>query len=259
MAGPAPTDDRRGLVELFARRPDVHPYGLGDLDEPYWSGSTWWRHGDAAAGLVHLPGSDIPVVYAVAAEDPDATLDLLGAIVPQLPDHLIINGVTGLLEPLRAQYDHDWVTPYWKMHLARPERLPDPDPRAEPIGRPHVDELLELFEVASSPEAFFTPELLDSGLYFGRRHDGQLVAVAGIHVWSRDHDVAALGNIATHPGHRRRGLATGLIGAVCAALRPDIGVVGLNVGQANTAALALYRAIGFDVVVDYEEAELRRR
>lgn len=259
MAGPSPTDDHRGLVELFARRPDVHPYGLGDLDEPYWTGSTWWRAGDAAAGLVHLPGSDVPVVYAVTAESPDATLDLLGAIAPQLPDHLVINGVTGLLEPLRSHFGHDWVTPYWKMHLARPDRLPTPDPAAEPVGRAQLEELVDLFDVASSPEAFFTPELLDSGFYFGRRHHGRLVAVAGIHVCSLDHDVAALGNIATHPDHRRQGLAEGLVGAVCGALLAEVGVVGLNVGQANTAALALYRAVGFDIVLDYEEAELRRR
>jgi ribosomal protein S18 acetylase RimI-like enzyme len=259
MTGPAPTLDRRGLIELFSRRRDIHPYGLGDLDEPYWSRSTWWRDGDAVVGLIHLPGSEVPVVYAVTAEATEATLQLLEAVAPQLPDHFIINGVSGLLEPLGARYDHEWVTPYLKMHLTRPDRLPTPDLAAESVDRGQLEEIQELFALASSPEAFFTPELLDTGYYRGRRHGGRLVAVAGIHVCSPDNDVAALGNIATHPDHRRQGLAEGLVAGVVDALLAEVAVVGLNVGLTNGAAHRLYRGIGFATVIDYEEAELRRR
>ena len=43
------------LVELYSRDPHLHIYALADLEEPYWSASTWWRNGDAAVGLVGLP------------------------------------------------------------------------------------------------------------------------------------------------------------------------------------------------------------
>jgi ribosomal protein S18 acetylase RimI-like enzyme len=256
-AGPAPTKDRSGLVKLFSRHREVHPYGLADLEEPYWAGSTWWREGDAAVGLLRLPGSSTPVAYAVTATAPEQTRDLLAAVAPQLPPHLIINGVTGLLDPLSRRYDHDWVTPYWKMQLARPERLPAADPAAVEVGADHLDALRDLFAVASSPEAFFTPDLLETGHYVGHWDRGRLIAVAGIHVVSRRHRVAALGNVATHPDERRRGLARRLVGTVCRRLLEEVDTVGLNVGQGNEAGLDLYRRCGFEVVIDYEEAELR--
>lgn len=256
--GPVPTRDRAGLVELYSRHREVHPYGLADLDDPYWADSTWWREEDAAVGLLSLPGSPTPVAYAVTATAPGATRNLLAAIAPQFPPHLIINGVTGLLAPLSPRYTHDWVTPYWKMQLSHPERLPSADPAAAPVGAGHVGDLRDLFAVASSPEAFFTPDLLDTGHYVGRWEQGRLIAVAGIHVVSRRHGVAALGNVATHPEARRRGLARGLVGTVTRRLLDDVATVGLNVGQANAPGLDLYRQCGFETVIDYEEAELRR-
>ena len=48
--------------------------------------------------------------------------------------------------------------------------------------------------------------MLETGKYFGIRREGILVSVAGIHVYSPEYDVAALGNITTHPDFRGQGL-----------------------------------------------------
>ena len=45
----------------------MHPYGLADLEEPFWSSSTWYRRGDAVVAVLDLGGD--PVVYAIAADD----------------------------------------------------------------------------------------------------------------------------------------------------------------------------------------------
>jgi ribosomal protein S18 acetylase RimI-like enzyme len=251
--------DPSELAELYRRHPEVHPYGLADLEEPFWSRSTWYRDGDAAVGVLDL-GSDEPVLYAVAADaDGDrATLDLLERLVPELPDHFVITGPTGLTERLAATHTADWVIPHVKMHLPDPSRLPPPDPRVEWLDREAADAVVALRTTGGDASAFFVPDLLDSGHYGAVRVDGELAAVAGVHVVSERYGVAAIGNVLTHPTHRRRGLGRALTATVAHRLRSVVPVVGLNVGTANTGARALYDELGFVPVVTYEEAELRR-
>lgn len=62
-------------------------------------------------------------------------------------------------------------------------------------------EITELYSV-SYPGNWFDPGKLDTELYFGVREAKKLVAVAGVHVYSAQQRVAALGNIATHPEYR---------------------------------------------------------
>ena len=75
------------------------------------------------------------------------------------------------------------------------------------------------------------PELLDTGLYGGIREDGELVAVAGVHVLSERHGVAAIGNVFTHPDHRRRGLGAALDGHHRPPAVEPVSTIGLNVGH----------------------------
>ena len=49
-------DDPEELVELYAPDAVVHPYGLADLEEPFWSSSTWFRRGDAVVAVLDLGG-----------------------------------------------------------------------------------------------------------------------------------------------------------------------------------------------------------
>lgn len=248
------------LVELFCRHRPVHPYGLADLEEPYWSRSRWWRRGDAAVGLVGLPGGADPIVYAVSAADPEGTLGLLAELgVADLPEWFVITGPCGLAERLTPTHRAIWSSPHHKLHLVEPERLLEHEGRVEQLDREAAAEIAAL--LASDPDAgdFFYPHLLDSGHYRGIRDDGVLVAMAGVHVVSPRHGVAAIGNVATHPAYRRRGLARSLMSALARTLLEEVEVVGLNVAAHNVGALRLYESLGFEVVITYDEAELRRR
>ena len=251
--------DPSELAQLYGRRPDVHPYGLADLEEPLWSRSTWYRAGDAAVGVLDL-GSGEPVLYAVAADDDQdrATLDLLVTLGPDLPDHFVITGPVGLSERLAPAYAADWVIPHVKMQLPSDPDLPPPDPRVRWLDRDAADEVVALRQTGGDVSAFFVPSLLDTGHYGGIQVDGELAAVAGVHVMSQRYGVAAVGNVLTHPAHRRRGLARALMATLARRLRATVPVVGLNVGTANTGARALYDGLGFEAVITYEEAELHR-
>jgi GNAT superfamily N-acetyltransferase len=251
-------DDPEELVELYAPDRAVHPYGLADLEEPFWSSSTWYRSGDAVVAVLDLGGE--PAVYAIAADDEKAaaTLDLLEHLAPDLPDGFLITGPVGLAEPLGREFAVDWVGPHVKMHLIDRGRLTEPDPRVTWLDRRAVDEVLDLRATDVDISAFFVPELLDSGHYCGIRVEDRLVAIAGVHVLSERYGVAAIGNVFTHPDHRGEGLASALTSTLAHRLLPLVDVVGLNVQSGNGPARTVYERLGFVPVLAYEEAELRR-
>jgi ribosomal protein S18 acetylase RimI-like enzyme len=202
------------------------------------------------------------VVYAIAADADldEATLALLERLAPDLPDHFVITGPTGLAERLAPGFSPDWVIPHVKMVLPDGDRLPPDDPRVLWLDRAATDAVVALRETGGDASAFFVPELLDTGHYAGIEVDDDrvLAAVAGVHVLSEAHGVAAIGNVLTHPAHRRQGLARALVATLARRLLATVPVVGLNVGTANTGARTLYEDLGFVPVVRYEEAELRR-
>lgn len=254
LPGPDP------LVALYGRDPDVHPYGLADVDEPFWSRSTWYLEAEAAVGVLDL-GSGAPVLYAIAADaDGDAaTLGLLDRLRPLLPAHFVITGPVGLADRLAPAWRADWVIPHTKMALVDPARLDPADDRVEWLDRSHVDEIVNLrARGGGDASAFFVPELVDTGHYGGIRAGGELVAVAGVHVCSERHRVAALGNVLTRPDHRRQGLARALVSTLGRRLLGLVDTIGLNVAVTNTGAHALYEDLGFAPLVTYDEAELRR-
>ena len=69
--------------------------------------------------------------------------------------------------------------------------------------------------------------------------------------------VAALGNIATHPDHRRRGLGRVTTAALCRSLCAGADHIGLNVKADNTVAADLYANLGFTYACAYEEFMVR--
>jgi predicted GNAT family acetyltransferase len=70
---------------------------------------------------------------------------------------------------------------------------------------------------------------------------------------------AALGNIATRPGHRGRGFATAVIAELCRSLLLSVDHVGLNVKADNLSAIGCYQRLGFEQNAVYGEYTLELR
>lgn len=128
------------------------------------------------------------------------------------------------------------------------------EPGAEIVSldRTHERELRALYDIAY-PEGYFSARMLDTGRYLAVRADGELRAVAGVHVDSATYRIAVLGGIATDPAYRGRGYASVLTSQLTKSLLESGRRVCLNVEAENHPAIRCYQNLGFVRTHDYEE------
>ncbi|WCN78685.1 GNAT family N-acetyltransferase [Micromonospora sp. LH3U1] len=249
--------DRVVLSRLLGRDPVLHAYQLGDLDDFFWPYTSWFRRGEQVALLYH--GVDPPTLLAFAAPaDTTALAALLTEVAPVLPARLYAHLSPGLSGALAGSFRLDSGGAHLRMALTDPARLSAVAPAGVVLGAADLPRLRELYEQAY-PGNWFDERMLETGQYLGVREGGELVAVAGVHVFSPVYRVAALGNVTTHPRWRGRGLAAAVVAALCARLRETVEHVALNVKADNMAAVRLYERVGFTRVADYDEWTLTAR
>jgi RimJ/RimL family protein N-acetyltransferase len=228
-------------IEAYLRQaPLLHLYELGDLDPQQAPHVEWFTRGDPLDGVALIyRGLATPTLIALAHGDPAPLHDLLASI--PLPRRFYAHVSPGLERSLPA---HRLLGRHLKMGLTTPV-----EPQSvEPL---HDTDELARFYAAHYPGSYFEPNL--AGPYVGLREHGELVCVAGVHVYSPAMRVAALGNIATHSQARGRGLARVATAGLCHRLQREIDLIGLNVLATNAAAIACYRRVGFEPVAEYEE------
>jgi len=246
--------DRAVLADLLRRDAALHTYELGDLDDFFWPHTNWFRFGDAVALLYH--GLEQPTLLALAQPQPLGRL--LRAMQPVLPRrfyaHLSIGGAAALDEGFHS--DHHGL--HRKMALTDPGRLDAVEPAGDVLGTDDGPDLVRLYAQAY-PGNWFDRRMLETGQYIGLRQEGELVAVAGVHVWSPVYRVAALGNVTTHPAVRGRGFAAAVVARLCRQLLQTVDLISLNVMAANATAIGVYDRLGFTQVAEYEEIAFTAR
>ena len=250
--------DKAVLLAFFERDKPLHLYEIGDLDPFFWPSTRWfgWApKGELRAIALLYSGSAVPTLLLFERTNIEDAAALLRALKPQLPGSFYAH-ITPRLTTCLANFE---LTPHGR-HLKmvlRSSGLPAASPREgiEVLGPEHEDELASFYE-RSYPGNWFTPRMLETGKYVGVRDGGELIAVAGVHVYSPEFGVAALGNITTLPEARGRGLGGRVTGHLCRSLLETVNTVGLNVHAENEPAIRCYRRLGFEVVADYEEHEV---
>jgi ribosomal protein S18 acetylase RimI-like enzyme len=254
-------DDRIALERFFRQRPGVHAYELGDLDDFFWPNTTWFGwHASGRIGQVALlyDEPDPPVLLALAEEPDDEMRALLQSIARELPERVYAHLSPGFADALAPSLVPTG-TPvrHLKLHLVEPQRLVAfASDEAVALSASDLAEVAAFYECAY-PDTWFQARMLETGRYVGIRRDGELVCVAGVHVWSPRWRVACLGNVATLPVARGTGLATTACARLCRVLLEDgIDVVSLNVRADNVAAIRTYEKLGFAHAADYLEVML---
>lgn len=253
-------DEPDELVALFSQDSHLHLYALADLEEPYWSASRWWLSGQAAVGLVGLTDGS-HVLYAVSSIDPVGTLELVSALVDEVPATLVTGpiGVARIFE--RAGRTLRWSRSYRRFYLPDSGRAAmaagslSERSGLVPLGTADKAEIAELYRTETG-SAFFLPSMLADETFVGVRQGSQLMAIAGTHVLSERHDVAAIGAVFTHPKARGQGLGAAVTRGVVDRIGDRVSTIGLNCAESNAAARAVYKSLGFVQGMQYDECEL---
>lgn len=182
--------------------------------------------------------------------------DLLQAIARLLPKQFYAHLSKDLITVFASEYKIKSHGTYYKMALTNSSYLNTFDTSAViPLADSNLKDLKELY-ARSYPDNAFNPRMLETGYFYGIKQDENLLSVAGVHVYSLQYKVAALGNITTHPQFRGRGLAKVVCAKLCQELLQTVTHIGLNVKVDNKSAIACYSQLGFEPIATYGEYSL---
>lgn len=256
--------DKSQIEAFLQKNVFLHIYSLGDLDDFFWPYTIWYaalpagarqEEGIKAIILLYV-GQALPTLLALA-DNVEAEMkpmkDLLNSLTHLLPRQFYAHLSPGLETVMADQFHLAPHGEHYKMALRDKSRLQTVDTtQVGPLSRQNLAEILALYE-ASYPGNWFDPRMLDTGQYFGLKVDGTLLSIAGIHVYSKAYQVAALGNITTHPDYRGRRYGQAVTARLCQSLAESVEHIGLNVKADNQGAISLYKKLGFETVCSYGE------
>ncbi|MGE0463348.1 MAG: GNAT family N-acetyltransferase [Vicinamibacterales bacterium] len=244
-------DDIRALLH---RDPWWSAYALGDLDPRRQQYCEWYVR-EASVALLYRE-FDAPILWA--AGDPGVLDDL-----PDLRD-CYLQVPEAFLAAVERRFTVDGIRPVHRMGLYPADFQPAPGTSVvEPLDESHEHEIRELYADGNAtheaPDFFWRSQLGD-GTFFGVRHQGQLVAAGGTHLYSAEESVGAVGNVYTHRSHRGRGHASAITTAVANLLiERGTDTVVLNVRRENEPAIRVYERLGFRFHSSFREGRARGR
>lgn len=241
---PRRLSDKTEIRRLLNTDREWSIYALADLDDGLFEHCDWW--GTRGGLALIFRALAIRPIFLIGSEA--AALELLAALPEQggylniRPHHLAA-----------AEQVYRYLTRY---HIQR-MILDNFQPRSgstETLAPTDCGEIEKLYASGDGGGIAFAPFQLHTGLFRGIRQSGELVAVAGVQVISRNEGVAAVGNIFTRADCRGRGLAQVVTSAVVGAIQEaGIPTVGLNVRMDNGPAIRAYEKIGFRKRFEYFE------
>ncbi len=238
--------DRSQIEKVLREHTFLNLYALGDLDKFFWDYTTWYAlSGDKQIKQLVLlyAKSNLPVLLGFSAEVEELK-ELLRFLLPLLPKRFYAHFSGDAVDILAKDYQIRSYGVHYKMALTDRSCLDIDTSQAIALSVENAKELEQLYNL-SYPGNWFEPQMLKTGCYYGIRRGDTLVSVAGVHVYSKDYKVAALGNITTHPQWRGQGLGTIVCAKLSQVLLETVEHIGLNVKADNLSAIACYKKAWF--------------
>ena len=255
--------DKTVIYECLKRDPIIYAYHIGDLDDYFFEYCRWYglfnKNTLEEVILVFSKGK-YPTVLSFGNSEKLETL--LTEILPKLPDRFFCHYQKGIEKVFKKRYEVSHLGTHQKMSFQGefPEttRIQADDlSHCRLLNASELEEIVEFYQEAH-PGNYFIPFMIETNKYFGIEMGNKLVSIAGVHVYSQVYNVAVLGNIATHPDYRSRGLAKKCISKLLSTLIGEVDFISLNVKGNNQSAINLYTQLGFVKYKEYEEALLTK-
>jgi GNAT superfamily N-acetyltransferase len=229
-------------ISVFLQQDRVYAaYAIGDLEPGLFAQCQWFGAEDSGklqALALFFTGLQPPALFTMG--DTDGLAAILGSALQ--PKRAYFTCRTEHLLVVEVSYALDEVEEMFRMAIAPADFRPVSGP-ATKLDLSHLDALNQLYRLGGGDA--FAPYQLQDGVYYGVKAGGQLVSTAGTHLVSPTFGVAAVGNIFTHPNHRRQGYATVCTSHVVEELLNQGLDVVLNVNRENIEAIGVYEKLGF--------------
>jgi GNAT superfamily N-acetyltransferase len=235
-------------------------YAIGDLAPERLQYCSWYAPAaDPDTVVLLYRGFSPPILFATG--DPA----LLSHLFTELDASTIsLHLRSDAVDSLTPAYAAMGITPMWRMTVSATSFRPAAaDDDVVAVDSSHEGAVAALFadgrEGGEEPP-FYRPSMLAEESFRGIWEGGDLVAVAGAHLFSAAVGVCTIGNVYTRRDRRRRGLGARVTSAVVRnALAASIPTIVLNVSQTNDAARRVYEQLGFRVHCAFVEGEAHRR
>lgn len=246
--------DKKIIFNYLQQNSGFQIYSIGDLDDFFWPRTIWYAlmDGNNIHSMATLyVGMVPPTLLLFHSGDPAFAIQLTERIKSLLPVKFNAHLSSGLLDVFGAENLIHYYGLDYKMILTR--KVTDPnDAHIRKLTIQDLPVMIDFYAVAY-PNNWFDSRMIETEKYYGYFLNATLVGVAGIHVYSKEYKVAALGNVATHPDYRGQQIGYKLTSALCFDLQKSVDHIGLNVHSDNDYAIKCYKKIGFEVIGSYDE------
>ena len=253
--------DKKVIEQALRKNVYLNIYGIGDLDEFFWPYTIWYAEKtDSEVKEIALLyfGMLLPTLLAIT-DRIENMVHMIQSVSHLLPNKFYAHLSPGVEQVFKKDYSLDRHGEYLKMGLINKSAADEYDCGVtEALGYNNLKEISEFYK-KSYPGNWFDPRMLETNQYFGIKENDALVSMAGVHVYSEEYKVAALGNISTLPSYRNRGYAAQVTARTCESLLETVEHIGLNVDTENIAAISCYKKLGFEPIASYNEYMVERK
>ena len=233
--------DKEEILAFLQQDRIYAAYAIGDLEPSLFAHCQWFGakdDGEIQALALFFTGLQPPALFTMG--DANGLAAILDSALQ--PKRAYFTCRAEHLPVVEAFYALDEVEEMFRMAIALADFRLVPGPTIK-LDLSHLDALRLLYRLGGGDA--FAPYQLWDGIYYGVEADGQLVTAAGTHLISPTFGVAGVGNIFTHPNHRRQGYGTACTSHVVEELLAQNLDIVLNVNRENTEAMGIYEKLGF--------------